>query len=240
MVGRARPARRISRADSRGTRLAFDLLRGWSRHDGTSLLADRCHAPGRGGGARPCGPVQDRHQGRAGLPGRRSDVRPRRAMRRALHRRPVRHGNTGRPAPDVLRWHSCLLGARQPGDRPKLHWTSGNVPAGEAPRAMPCGRGGKRVRPPCATLHRERRHPRRAGPRSSNDALPDRCLPCDVERGKQVVQELDAGTGWVNQHMDITPFAPFGGAKWSGIGYENGRWGYEAFTELQVVNTRKA
>ena len=62
----------------------------------------------------------------------------------------------------------------------------------------------------------------------------------DVDRGKQVVQELDAGTGWVNQHMDITPFAPFGGAKWSGIGYENGRWGYEAFTELQVVNTRKA
>jgi len=62
----------------------------------------------------------------------------------------------------------------------------------------------------------------------------------DVERGKKVVQELDSGTGWVNQHMDITPFAPFGGAKWSGIGYENGRWGYEAFTELQVVNTKKA
>jgi len=62
----------------------------------------------------------------------------------------------------------------------------------------------------------------------------------DVERGRKVVQELDSGTGWVNQHMDITPFAPFGGAKWSGIGYENGRWGYEAFTELQVVNTKKA
>ncbi len=62
----------------------------------------------------------------------------------------------------------------------------------------------------------------------------------DVERAKQVVQELDSGTGWVNQHMDVTPFAPFGGAKWSGLGYENGRWGYEAFTEIQVVNTRKA
>jgi acyl-CoA reductase-like NAD-dependent aldehyde dehydrogenase len=61
----------------------------------------------------------------------------------------------------------------------------------------------------------------------------------DVERAKQVVRELDSGTGWVNQHMDVTPFAPFGGAKWSGIGYENGRWGYEAFTELQVVNTKK-
>jgi acyl-CoA reductase-like NAD-dependent aldehyde dehydrogenase len=62
----------------------------------------------------------------------------------------------------------------------------------------------------------------------------------DVERGTRVVRELESGTGWVNQHMDITPFAPFGGAKWSGIGYENGRWGYEGFTELQVVNTKKA
>jgi acyl-CoA reductase-like NAD-dependent aldehyde dehydrogenase len=62
----------------------------------------------------------------------------------------------------------------------------------------------------------------------------------NVERGTQVVRELESGTGWVNQHMDVTPFAPFGGAKSSGIGYENGRWGYEAFTELQVVNTRKA
>ena len=40
-------------------------------------------------------------------------------------------------------------------------------------------------------------------------------------------------------HMDITPYAPFGGAKWSGIGHENGRWGFEAFTELQVVNAKK-
>ncbi len=62
----------------------------------------------------------------------------------------------------------------------------------------------------------------------------------DPARGKSVVQEIESGTGWVNHHMDVTPFAPFGGAKWSGIGYENGRWGYEAFTELQVVNVKKA
>jgi acyl-CoA reductase-like NAD-dependent aldehyde dehydrogenase len=61
----------------------------------------------------------------------------------------------------------------------------------------------------------------------------------DPARGKSVVQELESGTGWVNHHMDITPFAPFGGSKWSGIGYENGRWGYEAFTEMQVVNVKK-
>ena len=61
----------------------------------------------------------------------------------------------------------------------------------------------------------------------------------NLERGEQLVQQLESGTGWVNQHMDITPFAPFGGCKWSGLGYENGKWGYEEFTELQVVNVRK-
>ena len=61
----------------------------------------------------------------------------------------------------------------------------------------------------------------------------------DLARGEQLVQELESGTGWVNQHMDITPFAPFGGCKWSGVGYENGKWGYEEFTEMQVVNAKK-
>jgi acyl-CoA reductase-like NAD-dependent aldehyde dehydrogenase len=61
----------------------------------------------------------------------------------------------------------------------------------------------------------------------------------DLARGTALAAELESGTAWVNHHMDVTPFAPFGGAKWSGLGYENGRWGYEAFTELQVVNTKK-
>jgi len=61
----------------------------------------------------------------------------------------------------------------------------------------------------------------------------------DVKRGEALVQEIEAGTGWVNQHMDITPYAPFGGCKWSGIGYENGLWGYHEFTEMQVVNAKK-
>jgi acyl-CoA reductase-like NAD-dependent aldehyde dehydrogenase len=61
----------------------------------------------------------------------------------------------------------------------------------------------------------------------------------NVERGIELVQELECGTGWVNHHMDITPYAPFGGCKWSGLGYENGRWGYDEFTELQVVNAKK-
>jgi acyl-CoA reductase-like NAD-dependent aldehyde dehydrogenase len=33
---------------------------------------------------------------------------------------------------------------------------------------------------------------------------------------------------------------PFGGAKWSGIGVENGPWGYYGFTEIQVLHRSKA
>ena len=61
----------------------------------------------------------------------------------------------------------------------------------------------------------------------------------NLTRGMELVQELECGTGWVNHHMDITPYAPFGGCKWSGLGYENGRWGYDEFTEMQVVNAKK-
>lgn len=61
----------------------------------------------------------------------------------------------------------------------------------------------------------------------------------NLQRGEEIVQELEAGTGWVNHHMDITPFAPFGGCKWSGLGVENGKWGFHEFTEMQVVNAKK-
>jgi acyl-CoA reductase-like NAD-dependent aldehyde dehydrogenase len=29
---------------------------------------------------------------------------------------------------------------------------------------------------------------------------------------------------------------PFGGLKWSGIGVENGIWGVDAFTDVQVIH----
>ncbi len=61
----------------------------------------------------------------------------------------------------------------------------------------------------------------------------------DPQKGAELVQELDSGTGWVNHHLDLTPYTPFGGSKWSGIGYENGRWGYNEFTAIQVINVKK-
>ncbi|RIK99747.1 MAG: aldehyde dehydrogenase [Proteobacteria bacterium] len=60
------------------------------------------------------------------------------------------------------------------------------------------------------------------------------------ERAAEVAGQLECGTAWVNQHLAIVPNAPFGGAKWSGIGVENGPWGLLGFTELQTVNIAKA
>jgi acyl-CoA reductase-like NAD-dependent aldehyde dehydrogenase len=61
----------------------------------------------------------------------------------------------------------------------------------------------------------------------------------DVSRAADVASRLECGTAWVNKHLDITPIAPFGGAKWSGIGVENGPWGLLGFTEIQTVNIAK-
>lgn len=61
----------------------------------------------------------------------------------------------------------------------------------------------------------------------------------DVARATEIASALECGTGWVNQHLAIRPDAPFGGCKWSGIGYENGPYGLAAFTELQTINVAK-
>lgn len=61
----------------------------------------------------------------------------------------------------------------------------------------------------------------------------------NLERASDVARRLQCGTAWVNQHLALSPVAPFGGSKWSGIGYINGRWGYEGATELQVVNIKR-
>src|SRR5690606_23535969 len=59
------------------------------------------------------------------------------------------------------------------------------------------------------------------------------------ERAAEVAGKLECGTAWVNQHLAIAPNGPFGGAKWSGIGVENGPWGLLGFTEIQTVNIAK-
>jgi acyl-CoA reductase-like NAD-dependent aldehyde dehydrogenase len=61
----------------------------------------------------------------------------------------------------------------------------------------------------------------------------------DAGRAAEVAARLECGTSWVNTHLAIQPNAPFGGAKWSGIGVENGPWGLLGFTELQTLHVAK-
>ena len=61
----------------------------------------------------------------------------------------------------------------------------------------------------------------------------------DVRRATEIASHLECGTAWVNQHLQIVPHAPFGGAKWSGLGVENGHWGLYGFTETQTLNIAK-
>ena len=58
----------------------------------------------------------------------------------------------------------------------------------------------------------------------------------DADRASEVAARLECGTAWVNTHLALQPNQPFGGAKWSGIGVENGPWGLYGFTELQVIH----
>ncbi len=61
----------------------------------------------------------------------------------------------------------------------------------------------------------------------------------DVDRATELAGRLESGSAWVNQHPALFPFTPFGGAKWSGIGVENGPWGLLGFTEIQTVSVKK-
>ncbi|MFI5953892.1 aldehyde dehydrogenase family protein [Cryptosporangium sp. NPDC051539] len=58
----------------------------------------------------------------------------------------------------------------------------------------------------------------------------------DADRAAAVADELDCGTAWVNTHLALRPDQPFSGAKWSGIGVENGHWGLHSFTEVAVLH----
>lgn len=50
---------------------------------------------------------------------------------------------------------------------------------------------------------------------------------------------MDAGTVWVNKHIDLGPHIPFGGSKQSGIGVKFGEEGPAEFTQLQVINVAR-
>jgi acyl-CoA reductase-like NAD-dependent aldehyde dehydrogenase len=62
----------------------------------------------------------------------------------------------------------------------------------------------------------------------------------DIERAHAIATKIDAGTVWINKHIDIAPNIPFGGAKQSGIGSELAEDGLREFTQLQIINSVRA
>ncbi len=58
----------------------------------------------------------------------------------------------------------------------------------------------------------------------------------DTRRALDVALRIDAGTVWINKHLDLPLDLPFGGAKHSGIGVELGQAGLEQFTQVKLIN----
>jgi betaine-aldehyde dehydrogenase len=57
----------------------------------------------------------------------------------------------------------------------------------------------------------------------------------DLARAHRVIARLEAGTCWIN-HYNVTPIElPFGGAKRSGLGRENGKAAIEHYSQLKSV-----
>ncbi|KAG7406120.1 putative aldehyde dehydrogenase FUS7 [Fusarium oxysporum f. sp. rapae] len=56
----------------------------------------------------------------------------------------------------------------------------------------------------------------------------------DLKKAEKAAREIQAGSVWINTHFDLSPMAPFGGHKESGLGVE---WGTNGLKELCNVQT---
>ncbi|MBN1629069.1 MAG: aldehyde dehydrogenase [Thermoleophilia bacterium] len=73
---------------------------------------------------------------------------------------------------------------------------------------------------------------------AANDSVFGLCASVwtkDYARGLRMVNELQAGTVWINQHMNLAPETPWGGFKESGLAKEGGVIGAEGYTQLKLV-----
>lgn len=58
----------------------------------------------------------------------------------------------------------------------------------------------------------------------------------DVERGIGIAAQIESGTVWVNKHLDLPFDVPMGGAKYSGLGRQQGIEGLKEFTQPTIIN----
>lgn len=57
----------------------------------------------------------------------------------------------------------------------------------------------------------------------------------DTKRAKEIAMQLECGSVWINNHAALSPIAPFGGVKKSGLGVEFGQEGLYQNTDIQVI-----
>lgn len=61
----------------------------------------------------------------------------------------------------------------------------------------------------------------------------------DTDKAVEIAEQLETGTVWINEYLHISPLAPFGGHKQSGIGAEYGIEGLKEFTYPQVITVKR-
>lgn len=61
----------------------------------------------------------------------------------------------------------------------------------------------------------------------------------DFDRATRIADQLQSGSVWVNSHFDVSPKAPFGGHKQSGIGVEWGLTGLLSYCNSQTQWLKK-
>lgn len=61
----------------------------------------------------------------------------------------------------------------------------------------------------------------------------------DLEVANRIARQLDAGSVWVNTHLELDPRAPFGGHKESGVGFEWGIGGLKSYCNVQTLYLKK-
>ncbi|NKJ45053.1 aldehyde dehydrogenase family protein [Novosphingobium sp. SG720] len=61
----------------------------------------------------------------------------------------------------------------------------------------------------------------------------------DRDVAHDLAMRMEAGTVWINKHLDFGPTVPFGGAKQSGLGVEFAEEGFHEFTQIHVINEAK-
>ncbi|KAK1657164.1 aldehyde dehydrogenase [Colletotrichum godetiae] len=61
----------------------------------------------------------------------------------------------------------------------------------------------------------------------------------NLDKAARVARQIQAGNVWINTHFDLSPLAPFGGHKESGIGTEWGANGLKGFCNVQTLFLNK-